>query len=266
MSYKTFTSKWAVSANQAADEDTHFNDPGTGIQDEFEVRQADWLDGVTSGLTCTTSTSNIAIAAGRAYVSGKRYGGDTNVSFTGKAAGDYYVYIDGADAADAAPYKAKTTAPTSGELTLCTCTWGGTVFATPYIDDNRKVLGIERRDFVFGWDGTLALNKRWLIPVRDNLWIESLEFLCYDNGSVSGSVTLDCLLGADGSEGTTIFTTTTRRPTLTTSTADYTIAVSGEPDGDRKPDAGEHLELKIVAVDGGGTASTLSGILRCRQR
>ena len=266
--YSTFTDKWAASANQSLDQNTHFNNPGQGLQDEFEVRQADLLDGVTSGLVCTTASptaSDLTVAVGRAYVAGKRYGGSSGVvSFTGKAAGDYYVYIDSAD--DATPYKTKTTAPTSGQLTLCTCTWGGSVFASPYIDDNRKVLGIQRRDFQFGWDGVLNTGKRYPIPVRDDLWIESVEFICVENGSVSGSVTVDCLLGADGSAGTTIFTTQARRPTITTATADYTIAQSGEPDGDRKPDAGEHLTLTVAAIDGGGTASTLSGTVRGRLR
>ena len=266
MSYEEFGSKWAVSADQTTDEDTFWNDPGQGLQDEAELRQGDLLDGVTSGMTCTTSSTNIAIAAGRAYVAGKRYSGGANVAFSGKAAGDYYVYIDSADGADAAPYKAKTTASTSGELTLCTCTWGGSVFATPYIDDNRKVLGIERRDIQFGWNGTLSLGAECHYPVRDGLWIESLEFLCSENGSVSGGVTVDCYLGANGSRGTTIFTTAARRPTVTTATADYTITVSGEPDGDRKPDAAEHITFQIAAIDGGGTASTLTGLLRARAR
>jgi len=266
MSKQDFASKWAVSADQRTDADTFWNDPGDGIQDEFEIGRADLLDGVTSGLTCTTSSSNIAIAAGRAYVAGKRYSGGVNVSFIGKAAGDYFVYIDSTDGADAAPYKAKTTAPTSGELTLCTCTWNGSAFATPYLDDNRKVLGIQRQDLPFGWDGVLTVGKEYHIPVKDNLWIESLQFLLSDNGSVSGGVTVECYLGADGARGTTIFTTAARRPTITTATADYTMAVSGEPDGDRKPDVGEHLTLQIAAVDGGGTASTLTGTVRARLR
>lgn len=264
MAYVEFSNKPSVASGDALNPTTQINNPAQGVQDEFELRTGDLLDGVVSGMVCTTSSSNIAVASGRAYVAGKRYGGNTNVSFTGKAAADYYVYIDSGD--DSTPYKAKTSAPTSGELTLATCTWNGSIFTTPYIDDNRKVLGIYRRDYQFGWDGILAAGKEYNLPIRDDLWIESLEFLCCDNGSVSGSVTVDCYLGADGTRGTTIFTTTTRRPTITTATADYTTAQSGEPDGDRKPDAGEHLTLQIAAIDGGGTASTLSGTVRCRLR
>ena len=264
MAYATFGGKWSVAAGDALNEDTNFNTPGDGIQDEFEERWGYVLDGVTSGMTCTTSGTTVAIASGDAVVAGKRYSGNTSVDLTGEAAADYYIIIDSSD--DTTPYKAQTGAPTSGELTLCTCTWGGSAFSSPYIDDQRKIQGIQRVEFPFTFDGVLATHKRALIPVHADLWIEEFHFLCVENGSVSGGVTLDLLLGADGSEGTTIFTTTARRPSLTTATADFTIASMDPPDGDRRPDAGEHLVVAVDAIDGGGTASTCSGVVVCRYR
>jgi hypothetical protein len=264
MAYATFGGKWDMAANAIVNEATHFNTPGDGIQDEFEARWATLLDGVVSGMVCTTSTNLVAIASGSAIVAGKRYTGSGSVSFVGSSSGDYYVYIDSAD--DTTPYKKKTTAPGSGELTLCTCTWNGTIFTTPYLDDTRKVMGVLPCDLYAYIDGTLTLGKRILLPIPRDMWVEAVQIQCADTGTTSGGVTVDVSNGTSGSAPTTIFTTQARRPALLTSTADYTIASSGEPDGDRSVDAGEYLEVCIDAIDGGGTASTLTCLIKGRLR
>jgi hypothetical protein len=71
-----------------------------------------------------------------------------------------------------------------------------------------------------------------------------------DTGDTSGATTVDVHLGADGSKGDSVFTTQANRPSLAYDDADYTLAVSGAPDGDRKPDAGEHLVIEVDEVAG----------------
>jgi len=274
MAYATFSNKWSVSADDGLNEDTHFNNPGQGIQDELEERRADLLDGVVSGFTLTTSGGSfdtITIAAGDGIVAGKRYTGNDTVSMSGKASGSYYCIIDSAD--DVTPYKVQTGAPASGELCLGTCGWDGSAFiaqtiagSTAYLDNGMRVQGVQRYEIGFSFPGTLSTDLRWIIPIDSDSWIEDFHFACVSNGSVSGSVTLDLLLGADGAEGTTVFASTGRRPTITTSSSAYTIASMGNPDGDRMPDAGEHLTVAIDAIDGGGTASTCSGTVVLRYR
>jgi len=264
MSYEEFANKPSGTASTAVNATTQIDDPAQGVQDEFELRGGDgFLDGVVSGMACTISTTNIAVAAGRAYVGGKRYSGGTNVSFVGKSADDYYVYIDSAD--DDTPYKAKTTAPTSGELLLCTVTWNGTDTLSA-LNDNVKVLGIVDASIYVDVPGTLTTGVKAVRPVPRDLWIEGVEIICVANGTTSGAVTVDVHLGADGAKGDSIFTTQGNRPTVAHDTADYTIGVSGEPDGDRKPDAGEHLVVEIDAVDGGAVADTLGVLIKARLR
>lgn len=248
MSYEEFANKPNVSNGDALNPTTQINNPAQGVQDEFELRTGDaLLDGVVSGMACSISGTKVSIASGRAYVGGKRYSGSAFVEFAGKAAGDYYVYLDGAD--DDAPYKAKTTPPTSGELTLCTVTWNGSD-ALSNLDDNAKVLGVQPYDLVVALPGTTATGVHAVVPVMRDLWIESVYICQSDNGATSGSTVVDVHLGANGSKGDSIFSTQANRPTLAHNDPDYTVAISGTPDGDRKPDAGEHLVIEVDEVPG----------------
>jgi len=246
MSYEEFASKPSVSNGDALNPTTQINNPAQGMQDELELRAGDvLLDGVVSGMACTIDGTEIDIAAGRAYVSGKRYSGGASAEFVGKGSGTYYVYIDGAD--DETPYKAKTSSPTSGELTLCIVDWDGTDTLSD-LDDDAKVLGVEASDVDVALPGTAAVGVHAVIPVTRDLWIESVQIAMSDNGDTSGATTVDAHLGANGSKGDSIFTTQANRPSLAYDTADYTVAVSGAPDGDRKPDAGEHLVAEVDEV------------------
>jgi len=235
MSYEEFVNKPSVSNGDALNPTTQINNPAQGVQDEFELRAGDGLlHGVASGMGCSIDDTEIDIAAGRAYVSGKRYSGGASVDFTGKSSGTYYVYIDGAD--DETPYQAKTAAPTAGELALCTVDWNGSDTLSG-LDDDAKVLGLQAYDLVVAVPGAVSTGVQAVVPVTRDLWIESVQIALSDNGAASGATTVDVHLGGDGSKGDSIFATQANRPSLAHDAADYTIAVSGTPDGDRKPDA-----------------------------
>jgi hypothetical protein len=263
MSYEQFASKPSVSNGDALNPTTQINNPAQGMQDEFELRDGDGLlDGVVSGMACSVDGTGIDIAGGRAYVAGKRYSGSASVDFIGKASDTYYVYIDGAD--DETPYKAKTSAPASGELTLCTVDWNGSDTLSN-LDDEAKVRGVAPCDIVVAIPGTVSTGVKAAIPVTRDLWIESVQICMSDNGDTSGATTVDVHLGADGSKGDSIFTTQANRPSLAYDDADYTIAVSGKPDGDRRPDAGEHLVIEVDEIAGTAGAN-LTVVLKARLR
>jgi hypothetical protein len=211
---------------------------------------------------CTIDGTDVAIAAGRAYVSGKRYGGGAAVDFTGQSSDTYYVYIDGAD--DGSPYQAKTSVPTSGELTLCTVDWDG-VDTLSNLDEGAKVLGVQALDLAVALPGTVSTGVQAVLPVTHDLWIESVQIALSDNGGTSGATTVDVHLGADGAKGSSIFTTQANRPSLAHDAADYTLAVSDAPDGDRKPDAGEHLVVEVDEV-AGAPGADLTVIIKARLR
>jgi len=262
MAYEEFANKPNVASGDALDPTTQINNPAQGVQDEFELRAGDGLlDGVVSGMACSIDGMNIAVAAGRAYAAGKRYSGNASVSFAGRASGTYQVYIDPAD--DTTPYQAKTGALSPGELLLCTVSWSGSALSS--LDDNVKVLGVLPYDIVVALPGTVATGVKAVVPVTHDLWIDGVEICLRDNGGTSGSTTVDVHLGADGAKGDSIFTTQAHRPTLAHDVADCTIAASGEPDGDRKPDAGEHLVVEVDEVAGTAGAD-LTVVIKARIR
>ena len=265
MAYQEFANKPSVANGDPLNPTTQINNPAQGLQDEFELRDGDTLlDGVVSGMACTIDNPNneIDIASGRAYVAGKRYTGTVSVDFTGAAANTYYVYLDSTD--DQSPYKKKTTAPTSAEITLCKVTWNGTDTLSN-LDDDCKTTGVLAYDIVVPIPGTVAAGVYAVVPVTRDLWIESVQICMSDNGGTSGQTTVDVHLGANGSKGSSIFTTQAHRPSLAHDTADYTIAASGIPDGDRKPDAGEHLVIEVDEIAGTAGAD-LTVVVKARIR
>jgi hypothetical protein len=262
MAYEEFANKPNVASGDALDPTAQINNPAQGLQNEFELRAADGLlDGVVSGMACSIDDTSIAVAAGRAYVAGKRYSGNASVGFAGRAPGTYSVYLDSAD--DTAPYQAKTGALSSGELLLCTVSWGGSALSS--LNDNVKVLGVLPHDIVAALPGTVATGVQAVVPVTHDLWIEGVQISMSDNGGTSGSTTVDVHLGADGAKGDSIFATQANRPALAHDAPDYTTAASGEPDGDRKPDAGEHLVVEVDEVAGTAGAD-LTIVIQARLR
>jgi len=262
MSYTESANKPDVASGDALDPTTQINNPAQGVQDEFELRAGDvLLGGVVSGMTCSIEGTNVAVAGGRAYVAGKRYSGNASVSFSGKPSGTYRVYVDSAD--DASPYKAKTGALSAGELLLGTASWSGSALSS--LNDNVKALGVLSYDIVVALPGTAAAGVHAVVPVTHDLWIDEVRVAMSDNGGTSGQTTVDVHLGADGSKGDSIFATQASRPSLAHDAADYTIGVSGEPDGNRKPDAGEHLVVEVDEVAGTAGAD-LTVIIKARLR
>jgi hypothetical protein len=269
-SYQQFTNKPSVSNGDALNPTTQINNPAQGIQDEFELRSGDgWIDGIVSGLrpVTTNGTSSVTVPSGRAYAVGKQYVGNETKTMTGNSSGSYTLYYDSAD--DTTTLKAKTSALGAGELQLATFTWDGlgTSSTSLVLTDNGtgSKHGVYRyaRDCQFA--GQVATTSRYILPIFEDSWVERVDSVLVNNGT-SGNTTFDVLLGADGAEGTSIFTTTTRRPTHAALGNSYDISNSGEPDGDRFPDAGEHLTVKPVEVFGTGTASEATVTVWLRPR
>ena len=234
--------------------------PWQAIVDEFELRLGDeFLDGVVSGMVSTSNGTTVTIPTGRAYVAGKRYAGVGSIDMTGKAANTYYGYID--SSIDTDVYKVKTTAPTAGELLLFTLVWSGTAITS--INTNVRVKGIVRHVERVFFPGTVTTSSKSVVPVLDDLWIEDVQLIAEDNGTGTQATTAEVSLGADGAAGTTIFTTPGNRPTIWSTGANYTIDVSGEPDGDRNPDDGEHMTVSFGTTDG---ASNVSVVINARLR
>lgn len=236
-----------------------------GAQTEMEERmEALALNGIESGCAPSISTTNISIATGVMWIEGLRFEpAPSTVAFTaGDGANTYYIYGDPTDTGS--PYKKATADPGAGYMVLCTVDWNGSDTLSNLID--LRPWGLLSADMVIAIPGTVATGVQAVIPIARNLWIESVQIAMSDNGDTSGSTTVDVHLGADGSKGDSIFTTQARRPTLAYDTADYTLGVSGVPDGDRLPDAGEHLVVEVDEVAGTAGADltvTIKARVRC---
>jgi hypothetical protein len=262
MAYEEFANKPSVASGDPLDPTSQINNPAQGVQDELELRAGDaLLDGVASGLACSVNGTAVDVAAGRAYVAGKRYSGGGSVSFVGKPSGSYSVYIDSAD--DGVPYKAKTSALNAGELLLATVTWDGSALSS--LNDSVKVLGLVPFDIVAAFPGTAATGIQAVVPVTHDLWVDRVQICMSDNGDTSGATTVDVHLGADGAKGSSVFTTQAHRPSLAHDAADFTTGLSGDPDGDRTPDAGEHLVIEVDEVPGTPGAD-LTVVVKARLR
>jgi len=261
--YAEFTNKPSVTAGDALNPTTQINNPAQGVQDEFELERGDaFFNGVASGYAMSASTLTVTTAAGRAYVAGKRYEGSDTLSMSGEASGTYNILLDSSD--DTTPFKAQTASVTSTQLLIGTVVFNGSTITSS--DSTVRVRGLlsETRDVHVS--GTTSTGIKAIIPIQYDTWIDDVEIILGTSDGTTGSVTVDVHLGADGSKGTSIFATQSRRPTLAAATAAYTIGTSGEPDGDRAPDAGEHLTVEVDAVFSAGTSTLLGTAIHMRQR
>ena len=251
---KQFANKPSIDNGDALNPTTAINNPFTGVQDDIEQFRADYgLNGVVSGMACTFGTNTVTIASGRAYQSGNQFDGGVTLALSGFAANALKVYANGA--ATSAPYYAATSASlTSDQLYLGSCTFNGSTITVS--DANVRVRGVQTALHEITFGETSDAGDFALVPVIRDEFIEDVRVILS-----SGTATVDVSLGADGEAGTTIFTTQGNRPAATVA---YTIATSGVPDGDRAPDAGEHLKVDIDSIGSTAThvAVTINGRLR----
>jgi len=255
--YQKYADKYALATREVYSSTAH-NDNADGIQAELEDRmEAHLLNGVISGLTPSVSGTNILIAAGEGYCEGKRYSGVGTVAFAALADDTYYVYVDPTD--DVTPYKAKTGAPTSGELTLCIVTW-----ATPTLSAlvDLRQWGLIPHQFDFFKAGAVTADQIafFAVPRDKRFWIDGVCCWAVDNGDGAGPTLIDVLVGASpGVPGTTIFTTTGNRPSMAHSLANGTLTYNtGYPEAGRLVAAGS---LIIVEVD--AAANNLADLGGC---
>lgn len=245
MAYTEYADKYELATREVYSSSAH-NDAGDGIQAEFEDRmEAHLLNGVISGMAASISGTNILIASGEAYVEGKRYSGTGTVAFAALADNTYYVYVDPTD--DVTPYKAKTGAPTSGEMVICQVTW-----ATPTLSSlvDLRPWGIVPAQFDCFKAGAVTADQIafFSVPRDKGFWIDGVCCWAVDNGDGGGPTLIDVLVGASpGVPATTIFTTTGYRPSMAHDLADGTLTYNtGYPEAGRKVAAGS---LIIVEVD-----------------
>ena len=251
---KEFSNKPSVSSGDALNPTTQINNPFTGVQDMVEQTRADYgYDGIMSGMLCTFGTQTVTIPTGRAYVDGNEFDGSVTLSLSGFASNTLSIYADGA--ATAAPYYAATSASlTSSQLLLASVVFNGSTITSS--DATVRVRGVQDASQTIHLGESSAAGDQAIIPVKHDMWIDDTQVIL-----ASGTATIDVSLGADGAVGTTIYTTQTRRPMAV---AVYTIATSGEPDGDRAPDAGEHLTIDVDSI--GSTATNVSVTINGRRR
>lgn len=246
MAKTNFDSKWAKSAGETITAAGWFNDPGEGIQDEFEERGAAiQVAGVVSGLAASIDGADIDIAAGDGYGAGKRYKGGESITFSASdTAATYYVYWD----SSAEALAKSTTAPdTAQDILFCSAAWNGTDTLSSLVDLRPwGLLALPLIDGVCSLT-TVTTGLKYIAPVPVDCWIDAVQIVQSSNGS-SGSTIVDVLVGDSGSSPTTCFADTSRRPTLTASDAAYTVATSGVPDTHRKVTAGQVLTVTVSTV------------------
>ena len=256
MAKDNFDDKWALSSTDAVTPTEH-NNAGDGIQLEHEERLDEWAQaGIISGLAASIDGADIDIASGRGYASGRRYLGGQSLTFSGAdGADDYYVYWDASGEALAKSASAPSTG-TAGDLVFCLVTWDGATTLSALTD--LRQYGIERV-LVSSWfcTGTVTTGTKMVVPVPYDCWINLVKIVMSDNGSASSTI-VDVHAGSSGSTPTTIFTTTTLRPSVGSTTANYTVEASGVPDGTRKLNAGEVLRID---VDQAGTGAQDIGVI-----
>lgn len=234
-----------------------FNNAGDGLQLEFEERLDEWAQaGIISGLAASIDSADIDIASGRGYASGRRYLGAESITFSGSdAADDYYVYWDASVPALAKSTSAPTTG-TAGDLIFCLVTWDGATTLSALTD--LRQYGIERV-LVSSWfcTDTVTTGIKMAVPIPYDCWINLVKIVMSDNGSASTTI-VDVHAGSSGSTPTTIFTTTNLRPSVGSTTANYTVESSGVPDGTRRLNAGEVLRIDVDQV---GTGAQNLGVI-----
>ncbi len=260
MAYTSFADKLVrVDGQTQLSASTH-NAEVDGIQAEFEDRmEASLLNGVLSGLECSISGTNIALSSGEAYCEGKRYSGSASVAFSGADAATYYIYIDPTD--DASPYKRSTTAPTTAQLTLGQVVWSGSALSG--LVDLREWGTVPwcRGGWVSGSVTTGCIGF-WIVPF--DIWVEDIQ-IAAQSLPVATSVIVDLRAGAAGSTPTTVFTTTSYRPTLaTTATTWYPVANTGYVQVKRKLTTGEILAVYVDQTDTSSMAADLTFEIRGR--
>ena len=250
MAYTEFADKLAAQA-QARIKPSEHNDEVDGIQAEFEDRmEAHLLNGVITGHVCSINGTSIDVSPGEAYCEGKRYAGGDSVDFTGKADDTYYVYITPTD--DTTPVKAQTTAPTSGQLTLCKVAWASPTLSA--LDLLPCQYGIVPAQFDFQVVGAVAVDQIGFatVPRDRGFWIDGVAIWAVNNGTGAGPTLIDVHAGASGGAPLTIFTTQGNRPSMAHDAVDYTLVYNTNyPEANRKLAAGS---LIIVEADAVGTA------------
>ncbi len=263
MSYTRFASYWTPAAGDDISSASFIN-METGLQDELEDRlyaNTPSLNGVISGLSCSISGTDIAVAAGEAYAAGKRYSGGTTVAFSGADANTYYVYLDTTD--NATPYKKKTAVPSeANELLLCSVVWSGSALSG-LID--RRPWGLVDWSTAFYAAGSVTTGIKLVHILPYNTWIDNVKLLL-QTVPTGSAVIVDVHAGAAGSAPSTIWSTTSYRPTIQTGYTAYQIyTAGGYPETNRKLAAGSLLYVEVDQTDSSSQATGLTVLVYGRR-
>ncbi len=227
-----------------------------GIQAEWEDRMEAWgRNGIVSGFACTISGTTIAIASGEAYCEGKRYAGASSVDFDGEDAGTYYVYID--PTSDSAPFKAKTTVPSSGELCLCQVAWNGTTTLSALVTGYAQWGLVNWKHSKYAGGSCLAGLHDYLIVDRP-IWLETVK-ISLQTRPTTQAVIVDIHAGDKATAPATIWTTTAYRPQFLTSHSNYEVVeCTGYIQANRSLDAGDIIEVWVDQTCSAGNATGLT--------
>ncbi len=260
MSYVYWSNRYSAAAGNVAVASSYVNSE-LGLLAQMEDRmEASQGNGVISGFACTVNGMSVDIASGEAYCEGRRFSGSASVDLTGLAANTYYIYIDPTDTTT--PYKAKTTAPTVTELTLSTVVTNGSALSS--LTDRREWGSIEIAFHFHGHNTvTAGFLQHQIAPV--DFWIEDVK-ASVATAPTGSPIIVDVHVGDQGGTLTTIFTTTSYRPTLTTGLGAFaSVTNTGYPEYGRLVTAGQVIAVYVDQTDSNSVAQNLEVLVRGRR-
>lgn len=225
---------------------TEHRNNALGIQAELEDRLvAASIPGVVSGLAGSISTTNIAIAAGEGYVGGQRCAGGVNVSFVGKSAATYYVYVDPVETVEASAYKAKTTVPTAAELLICSVAWDGSTTLSALVD--LRQWGIIPQ--ALRYDSMAAISAATVLrAIMDRAYCLRTPSLIVDTcGTAAGPSLVDIHAGAVGAAAS-IWSSAGSRFSIAQDAIDGALVAGVTPNQNYKGVAGDIVEVIVDAA------------------
>jgi len=253
--WETYANLFDKTTGDAVGVTEHENN-AAGTQAEFVSRMlANSCPGVYSGLAPTEDEPNdeIDIAAGVGYVGGLKLVGATSVSLTGKAAGDYYIYVDPTEDNEVDAYKAKMSVPALTELLLASCTWDGAGTITNFLDCRQW--GIIPGQFLYSSAAALSVATVLRIPLIRPVCFRRPACVVDTCGSGAGPTYVDVHVGPPGST-VSIWENAASRMTIAHDDTDGAVVYGGVPDASTlewKASAGDVVEIIVDAVATGAT-------------
>lgn len=230
---------------------------GDGDQTEMEERmEAHTLNGVESGCAISISTTTIVIAAGVAWVEGKRYTpANSTISFSASdGANTYYLYIDPTN--DTSPYQKATSDPGAGYLILGTVVWNGSTTLSGLVDFKR--MGLVYHEMQISIPGALSDGSDGFCVYGGSdgrsFWIEGVKGMLENNGTGNGPTYLSVYQGVGGSEAA-VWNAAGQRLFFAHGDTDRVVKSGAEPKQNRTVAADSVVRVRVDNAANGAVAA-----------